>query len=116
MLNDRVPDLPTAQVLIESYFVECVKRLEAPNLPGLALYLQFSSVAEMNKAAEKPEYQYDLDRAKLRIEAYANNQVLTKANPAGGTFLLKAHNKYDDKGGNSGTHVTINLEGVATRL
>jgi hypothetical protein len=116
MLNDRVPDLPTAQVLIEEYFGQCVKLAQAPNLPGLAYHLKFSSVAEFDKAAEKPDYQYDLNRARLRIEAYINNQVLTKANPAGGTFLAKSQYKYDDKGTGQGTHVTINLEGVATRL
>jgi hypothetical protein len=116
MLNDRIHDLPTAQILIEEYFGQCVKRMEAPNLPGLAYHLKFATVAELRASAEKPEYEYDINRALLRIEAFANNQVLTKANPAGGTFLLKAHNKYDDKGGGGGTNVTINLEGVATRL
>ncbi len=62
-----------------------------PTITGLALHLGFESRQSIYDYAEKGEFAYVIKKARLRIEAFVESDLLTTRSPTGAIFWLKNH-------------------------
>jgi hypothetical protein len=64
---------------------------------GLAEFLGFSSRQSLLDYDAKPEFLDIIKRAKLKIEMFIEEMLVTGKNPGGPIFWLKNHADYKDK-------------------
>jgi hypothetical protein len=84
---------------VEAYFMAIELEDEPPTVAGLALALGFSSTTRLKAYAERNEdYEYYIERAITRMEAW-KNKLLLKGGPTtqGAIFDLKNQHKWADK-------------------
>ena len=86
-----------AQVLIDTYFKECIAGKKPATVPGLAYALGFCNRKSVWEYGKKPEFRNTIKKAMLFIEDQRNVMLLTEQNAAGKIFDLKNNFGWIDK-------------------
>ena len=83
--------------LIDKYFADCDAKKQPYCVPALSLALGFCYRQGPWEYAKKyPEFTDTIKKARLRIEAQRNIQLLTEGNPAGKIFDLINNFKWEN--------------------
>lgn len=76
------------QKACDDYFEDCKKNRRAVTVTGLTYHLGFAKTEQLARYAAKPEFEYVVLRAKLRVEMAYEEKLHTGA-PTGAIFALK---------------------------
>lgn len=101
------------QVVIDEYFETCDKD-NPPTLTALALYLGYVDRQSLYDNENREGFTCTIKKAKSKIAAFAENQLMTRDKPTGAIFWLKnagwSDNKKIEHSGNIGINMTDILE------
>lgn len=112
----KFPDAEELHKQIDLYFDSCDKSHEPYTITGLALYLdttrqtllEYEGEVEGRKKKD-PAFADTIKRAKLKVENYAEIQLLSSAHPTGAIFALKNHGWSDKQELDHTGNLTVNV-------
>lgn len=84
----KYTNIEALQADIDAYFDGCVEKKKPFTITGLALAIDTCRQTLCNYEV-KPEFMDTIKRAKLRCEAFAEEQLMSGSNAAGPIFALK---------------------------
>lgn len=80
------------EAAIDSYFEQQLSTVLPPTVAGLALWLGFEDRRSLYDYKERPSFSHTIKKAILRIEDYAEKQLLSgEGSSTGAIFWLKNH-------------------------
>jgi len=84
------------QSVIDDYFATCENENRIATITGLALHLGFASRQTLINYQRKPQFDYTIARAKLRVEAITEQQLYTRDGAQGAEFTLSRNFQWLD--------------------
>lgn len=79
------------EAAVNQYFEKQMETLLPPTVAGLALWLGFDDRRSIYDYKERPAFSHTIKKAILKIEQYAEQQILTEGSHSGAIFWLKNH-------------------------
>jgi hypothetical protein len=76
------------QIEIDKYF-EQIDEANPPTLTGLALFLGYMDRHSLYEGEKRPEFSNTIKRARARLNAFAEQQLMARDKPTGAIFWLK---------------------------
>jgi len=76
------------QIEIDAYFNQ-IDESNPPTLTGLALFLGYMDRHSLYEGEKRPEFSNTIKRARARLNAFAEQQLMARDKPTGAIFWLK---------------------------